>query len=192
MSNVIELRPTGRNTNQSRLTPREVERRYPSLSRPILASRRACGLEPKAIIVSGCIMYEEAEILRFLSSRNRRSKRKKQRCKVYARADTMFEPSDMLAHHVEFCESFREGMGWADAGATVDFGLSNKSDRLLGGFYGLIDEAKKGAFDILLVHDLSHISKGSEKDLLGLIWEFEVLSVHVCDAARLGYGGYYG
>jgi hypothetical protein len=55
-----------RRSAQSRtlLTPREVERRHPALSRRFLAKRRARGLPPKAQVVSGCFMYEAAEIER--------------------------------------------------------------------------------------------------------------------------------
>jgi hypothetical protein len=43
------------------LTPREVERRYPDLSRRTLAQRRAMGLPPHPKLVLGCFMYDAAE-----------------------------------------------------------------------------------------------------------------------------------
>jgi hypothetical protein len=46
------------------LTPREVERRYPAMARPVLTQRRALHLPPEYKIVSGCIMYLEQEIER--------------------------------------------------------------------------------------------------------------------------------
>ena len=192
MSNVIELRPKAQEAKKGFLTPREVERRYPALSRPILASRRAFGLPPHFTLMWGCAMYEEAEIRGFLSTRRQVvSKAGKQRCKVYARADSLFETPDMVADQVEFCEAFRKGMGWADAGATVDFGLSNTPNSLLDGVHSLFDEAEKGEFDILLIRDLSHIGTGSGKELLRFIQQFDTSGVHVCEAARLGYGATY-
>jgi hypothetical protein len=49
------------------LTPREVGRRHPRLSRRLLVKRRALGLPPRHEVVSGCIMYVEAEIERFVA-----------------------------------------------------------------------------------------------------------------------------
>ena len=49
------------------LTPREVERRYPPLTRKELTLRRAHGLAPEFEIISGCVMYPTREIEAFIA-----------------------------------------------------------------------------------------------------------------------------
>ena len=61
------LIPMRLRSNADFLTPRDVERRYPALSRRLLANRRAHGLPPQHEVDAGCVMYAEAEIERFVS-----------------------------------------------------------------------------------------------------------------------------
>jgi DNA invertase Pin-like site-specific DNA recombinase len=81
-----------------------------------------------------------------------------ERCAIYARANSLLDPSDEIAGHVEACESYLLQSGWKFTTTCVDFGPANKPAKMRGGFRSLLDEAAQGGFDILLVHDTSHIS----------------------------------
>lgn len=70
------------------LTPRDVERRYPSFTRHELSRRRALGLPPRFEVVSGCVMYPHGEIESLLIGMEREIDPLPS---VYARADTRVE-----------------------------------------------------------------------------------------------------
>jgi hypothetical protein len=134
------------------LTPRAVERRHPRLSRRVLAQNRALGLPPQYEVVSGCIMYDVAEIERFLASPAAVS------CAIYGRADALPDPSDAIVGQVEACEGYIRQTGWTRVHTCVEFGPPSRPRALRRGFQQLLDEAVRGEFDMLVVYDLSHIS----------------------------------
>lgn len=146
-----------------RLTPREVERRYPVISRALLAERRKLGLSPRCKYVAGCAMYSMWEIERFaatVASAAAPPQRKAMppRCAVYARASSLYQPFEPISSQVKSCEAHLRDNGWEFASACVDFGPPNTAKRLLDGFRQLLKEAADHEFDILLIPDRTHVT----------------------------------
>jgi site-specific DNA recombinase len=81
-----------------------------------------------------------------------------ERCAIYARANSLFDPSHAIVPQVEACEAYFRQTGWEFVATNVDFGPSNRPSDMRGGFHSLLNEAAQGAFDILLIYDKSHIS----------------------------------
>lgn len=80
------------------LTPREVERRYPELSRMVLVKRRMLALPPEHEVLAGAVVYAECEIERFLAERTQETRPgAPPRCAIYARAYSLFDPSAAIS-----------------------------------------------------------------------------------------------
>ena len=170
MSDISVPKPAAKNARNGNLMPRvvsrsmtplAVERRYPDLTRSMLARRRALGLPPHHEVVSGCVMYRESEIERFLLGIDTAADPAAQlvRCAIYARTATYTDGDTSLGDQIAACEHRARQLGWTLAETYSDLGKPGISTDGPTGMLRLIDDATSGRFDVILTRDLSRVSR---------------------------------
>jgi hypothetical protein len=167
--------------NAALLTPQEVEQQYLKISRRAVARLRALGLPPLLETVPGCNPHREEQIERFLAERARVAcSEAPKRCAIYARADSPFDPSDLIAEQVEACNAHCRRTGWKFVATCVDFGPPNTRKNMRGGFRSLLEQAALGEFDVLLVYDRSHVGT-RVNDIRSFVGQLADANVRVCE-----------
>lgn len=117
------------------------------------------------------------------------------RAAIYARYSTALQSERSVDDQIDLCRAFAEAQGFVVVGTYADRARSGTTTHGRDGLSGLVQDARSGAFDTIVVEALDRLSRDQE-DLAGLHKRLtfagvEIVAVHdgKADALQVGIRG---